>query len=267
VRAASGLAAPNGVACLGGRLYVASRDRITAFTPTPEGGLAGRMDVQTGLPNLAHHGLRYIQAGPDGRLYVSIGSACNICQPTGLQGTIVSVGPNGGGVQRVAWGIRNSVGFDWSGGTLYFTDNGADGMGDDMPPDELNALREGAFYGFPYFGGRVRLRGFESGNPPAQPTPPVYEFQAHVAALGIHFYRGAMFPELRGDALIAEHGSWNRSTPVGYRVVRLRVGAAGAGNGQLFATGIGRPVDVKELPDGSILVSDDSGGRIWRISR
>jgi glucose/arabinose dehydrogenase len=267
VRATSGLVAPNGVTCLGSRLYVASRDRISAFTPTSNGRLADRADIVTGLPGQAHHGLRYIRAGPDGRLYVSIGSPCNICQPQGLQGTIISVSPNGGDVQRAAWGIRNSVGFDWNGGTMYFTDNGADGMGDNTPPDELNELQPGAFYGFPYFGGRVRLRGFEAATPPGPQKPPVYEFQAHVATLGLHFYRGAMFPELRGEALIAEHGSWNRSTPVGYQVVRLRVGGNRSGNGQSFLSGIGRPVDVKELPDGSIVVSDDAGGRIWRVRR
>jgi glucose/arabinose dehydrogenase len=267
VRAASGLVAPNGVACLGNRLYVAARDRVSAFAPAPGGRLANRVDVQTGLPNRAHHGLRYIQAGPDGRLYISIGSPCNICQPQGLQGTIISISPNGGDLRRVAWGIRNSVGFDWSGGIMYFTDNGADGMGDNTPPDELNALRPGTFYGFPYYGGRVRLRGFETATPPVPQTPPVYEFPAHVATLGVHFYRGTMFPELRGEALVAEHGSWNRSTPVGYRVVRLRIGSGVSGNGQSFLHGIGRPVDVKELPDGSIVVSDDAGGRIWRVSR
>jgi glucose/arabinose dehydrogenase len=267
VRAASGLVAPNGVTCLENRLYVASRDRVSAFTPVPGGRLANRADLQVRLPNLAHHGLRYIRSGPDGRLYVSIGSPCNICQPEASQGVIVNLIPSGGDLRRVAWGIRNSVGFDWNGGTLYFTDNGADGMGDNTPPDELNVLQPGAFYGFPYFGGRVRLRGFEAAAPPAPQTPPAYEFQAHVAALGVHFYRGAMFPQLQGEALVAEHGSWNRSTPVGYQVVRLRVGSSRSGNGLRFLSGVGRPVDVKELPDGSIIVSDDAGGRIWRISR
>jgi glucose/arabinose dehydrogenase len=140
-------------------------------------------------------------------------------------------------------------------------------MGDNIPPDELNTLRPGAFYGFPYFGGRMRLRGFETAAPPVPQTPPVYEFQAHVATLGIHFYRGAMFPELRGEALVAEHGSWNRSTPVGYQVVRMRIGGGSSGNGQSFLRSLGRPVDIEELPDGSIVVSDDAGGRIWRISR
>jgi glucose/arabinose dehydrogenase len=240
---------------------------VSAFTPVPGGRLANRADLQVRLPNLAHHGLRYIRSGPDGRLYVSIGSPCNICQPEASQGVIVNISPSGGDLRRVAWGIRNSVGFDWNGGTLYFTDNGADGMGDNTPPDELNVLQPGAFYGFPYFGGRVRLRGFEAAAPPAPQTPPAYEFQAHVAALGVHFYRGAMFPQLQGEALVAEHGSWDRSTPVGYQVVRLRVGSSRSGNGLRFLSGVGRPVDVKELPDGSIVVSDDAGGRIWRISR
>jgi glucose/arabinose dehydrogenase len=119
---------------------------------------SNRADLPIRLPNQVHHGLRYIQAGPDGRLYISIGSPCNICQPEGLQGAIVSISPNGGDLRRIAWGIRNSVGFDWNGGIMYFTDNGADRMGDNTPPDELNELQPGAFYGFPYFGGRVRLR-------------------------------------------------------------------------------------------------------------
>ena len=116
----SGLVAPNGVACLGDRLYVASRDRVSTFTLVPGGRLANRADLPIRLPNQAHHGLRYIQAGPDGRLYISIGSPCNICQPEGLQGTIISISPNGGDLRRMAWGIRNSVGFDWNGGHHVF---------------------------------------------------------------------------------------------------------------------------------------------------
>ena len=263
VRAAAGLSAPNGVACLAGRLFVAARDRVVAFTPGP-GRLGTGEVIRSGLPNKSHHGLRYIKAGPDGRLYVALGSPCNICQPQGLEGSIVRMEPDGGAFERVAWGVRNSVGFDWRGGAMYFTDNGADGMGDDTPPDELNRLSPGAFYGFPFFGGRTRLRGFETAAPPTEQQAPVHEFQAHVAALGIHFYRGGMFPDLRGRALVAEHGSWNRTVPVGRQVVV--VGIEG-GRDSPFVSGIGRPVDVAELPDGSILVSDDAGGKIWRVSR
>ena len=158
---ATGLAAPNGVACQNGRLYVAMRDRVSSWPVRPGGELAGpRVDVFTSLPDKAHHGLRYIRFGPDGRLYLSIGSPCNICQPQGLEGSIIRMGPDGSGRETVATGIRNSVGFDWSPGTgtLFFTDNGADGMGDNRPPDELNEVRQaGSWYGFPYL--------------PLEPTP------------------------------------------------------------------------------------------------
>ncbi|MQW85622.1 sorbosone dehydrogenase family protein [Sinorhizobium saheli] len=261
-RAASGFSAANGVACAGGRLFVASRSRITAFDIGPGGTLSGRRDIRRGLPDSGGHSYRYIGVGPDSRLYVSLGSPCNICLPRGLQGTIVSMNQNGSDLRRVAWGLRNSVGFDWRGGTMFFTDNGADRMGDDIPPDELNALRPGGFYGFPYFGGRTRLTGFEDATPPERQIPPVFEFQAHVAALGIHFFRS-----LGGDALVAEHGSWDRSVPVGYQVVRVRFRGNRPVSAETFLRNVGRPVDVKEAPDGSVLVSDDAGGAIHIFRR
>jgi glucose/arabinose dehydrogenase len=135
-------------------------------------------------------------------------------------------------------------------------------MGDDIPPDELNALRPGGFYGFPYFGGRIRLKGFEDARPPARQIPPVFDFQAHVATLGIHFFRS-----LGGDALVAEHGSWNRSIPVGRQVVRVRFQGGRPVSATTFLRGVGRPVDVKEAPDGSVLVSDDAGGAIYIFRR
>lgn len=256
--AASGFSAPNGVACSGGHLFVASRDRITAFDIGPGGALSGRRDIRRGLPYSGVHSLRYIGIGPDARLYVSLGSPCNICQPRRLQGTIVSMDQNGADLRRVAWGVRNSVGFDWRGGAMFFTDNGADGMGDNIPPDELNALQPGGFYGFPYFGGRIRLKGFENAEPPAPPIPPVFEFQAHVATLGIHFFRS-----LGGDALVAEHGSWDRSVPVGREVVRVHFEGGRPVSVAPFLRGVGRPVDVNEAPDGAILVSDDAGGAVY----
>lgn len=261
-KVASGLSAPNGVACSHGRLFVASRDKVTAFDIGSEGALSGRRDIRHGLPNSGVHSYRYIAVGPDSRLYVSFGSPCNICSPHGLQGTIVSMDQNGSGLRRVAWGVRNSVGFDWRGGTMFFTDNGADRMGDNIPPDELNELRPGGFYGFPYFGGGVRLKGFEDVRPPAQQIPPVFAFQAHVAALGIHFFRS-----LGGDALVAEHGSWNRSVPVGRQVVRVHFQGGRPASATTFLRGVGRPVDVKEAPDGAILVSDDAGGAVYIFKR
>ena len=259
---AGGFSAPNGVACAGGRLFVASREGVFAFTIGAGGGLSGRSEIRRDLPNSGVHSLRYIAVGPDGRLYLSLGSPCNICMPQGLQGTIVSMKQDGSDLATVAAGVRNSVGFDWRGGAMFFTDNGADGMGDNIPPDELNVAEQGAFYGFPYFGGRIRLKGYERAAPPQQQTPPVLEFQAHVAALGIHFFRG-----LGGDALVAEHGSWNRSVPVGRQVVRVRFEGGRAASVQPFARGLGRPVDVKESPDGGILVSDDAGGAVYKLGK
>jgi glucose/arabinose dehydrogenase len=255
---ASGFAAPNGVACSGGRLFVAWRNGMTAFDIGPGGALSGRRDIRRELPNSGVHSLRYIAVGPDSRLYVSLGSPCNICQPQGLQGTIVSMEANGSDLRRVAWGLRNSVGFDWRSGAMFFTDNGADRMGDNIPPDELNELQPGGFYGFPYFGGRIRLKGFEAAQPPTQQIAPLFEFQAHVATLGIHFFRS-----LGGDALVAEHGSWNRTVPVGRQVVRVRFEGGRPVSVATFIGNVGRPVDVKEAPDGSVLVSDDAGGAIY----
>ena len=150
---------------------------------------------------------------------------------------------------------------------MFFTDNGADDMGDNIPPDLLNeAHAPGAFYGFPYVQGHVRLKGFENAEPPRPPVPPVFEFQAHVATLGIHFTRGAMLG-LGGDALVAEHGSWNRTVPVGYEVVLLHFQGGRPTNVEPFARGVGRPVDVKELADGTVIISDDTGGTIYRVTR
>ena len=217
-------------------------------------------------------------AGPRGRLYVAVGAPCNICALSGLEGTIVSLNAGGGMPEIFARGVRNSVGMDFqpASGHLFFTDNGADRMGDDVPPDELNrAARAGLHFGFPYFGGGdSRTSEFRNAEPP-EVTMPVVRFGAHVAALGVHFYRGAMLPaEYRNDAFVAQHGSWNRSVPDGYRVVRVRFDAGGrAQSYEIFAEGWllggsawGRPVDVKELADGSLLVSDDRSGIVYRIT-
>jgi glucose/arabinose dehydrogenase len=232
-----------------------------------------------GLPNKFLHGWRYAKFGPDRKLYVAIGAPCNICEPKGREGSIIRLNPDGSDVETVATGVRNSVGFDWhpKTGEMFFTDNGADNMGDDIPPDELNHVKEiGGFYGFPYIGGKsVRLTGFADKKPPRDPIAPVIEFQAHVAALGIHFYRGDMFPQdYRGDAFVAQHGSWNRSEPVGYRIMRVRFDENGnAVDKEVFADGwleggnaVGRPVDIAELPDGSLIVSDDYADVVYRIS-
>ena len=216
-----------------------------------------------------------------GRLHVAVGAPCNVCAVSGFEGTIIRLDTplNSGRAEIVARGIRNSVGIDFNPltGDMFFTDNGSDFLGDDLPPDELNhATADGLHFGFPFFGGgSARTREFAEQKILGRLVAPVIEFGAHVAALGIHFYRGDMFPRAyRGDAFVAQHGSWNRRIPDGYRVMRIRFDAAGRPVAkEVFAEGWlvgrrawGRPVDIKELPDGSLLISDDKAGVIYRIT-
>ncbi len=284
VRKAEWLKAPNGVAHDGRFLYVVEQHRVVKWVPPSatdpnQPFVALLRPIMTGLPDKGHHGWRYAAFGPDGKLHVSIGSPCNVCRPDGLEGRIIRMDRDGGNVETVATGIRNSVGFDWhpATGELFFTDNGSDGLGDDIPADELNHVtRTGQHFGFPWYGGgRTRTPEFSGEAPPADTVPPVIEFRAHTASLGIHFYRGAMFPAgYRHDAFVAQHGSWNRSSKIGYRIMRVRFDDRGKAVGkEVFASGWlvgerawGRPVDITELGDGSLLVSDDRLGAIWRIS-
>ena len=284
VRMTDRLKAPNGLAHDGRHLYVAEQHRIVRWEPASATDPNQPFDallkvVMTGLPDKGHHGWRYAAFGPDGKLYVSIGSPCNVCAPDGLEGRIIRMDRDGGNVETVARGIRNSVGFDWhpKTGELFFTDNGSDGLGDDIPADELNHVtRTGQHFGFPWYGGgRTRTPEFSVDPLPEGLTPPVIEFGAHTASLGIHFYRGRMFPPAyRHDAFVAQHGSWNRSSKIGYRIMRIRFDDRGKAVGkQVFASGwldgqrtLGRPVDITELADGSLLVSDDVQGAIYRIS-
>ena len=275
-----GLNVANGIAWRDGRLFVADQRRVVSLT-VADLGTSGRAQPRVlfdGLPDKSHHGSRYVALGPDGGVFVAVGAPCNICRGRGLEGSILRFDADGGPPQVFASGVRNSVGMDFhpATGELFFTDNGADGMGDDSPPDELNhAPRAGLHFGFPYYGGGAdRTPDFEGETPPPNEKP-VVRFGAHVAALGVHFYRGQQFPpEYRTDAFVAQHGSWNRSVPDGYRVARVRFDARGQALGwEPFAEGWlvggqawGRPVDVKELGDGSLLVSDDRAGAIYRIT-
>ncbi len=281
---ASGLTAPNGVAWKDGHLYIAEQHRIFRV-PVPDIKSIGSHKAEiifTDLPNKSWHGWRYIAFDAKGRLHVTIGSPCNICKVAGNEGTIIRLPANRAALNQykiVARGVRNSVGLDFhpKTGELFFTDNGADNLGDDVPPDELNhATGDDQHFGFPYFGGgTARTPNFSNQRPPQSVTPPVVAFNAHVAALGIHFYRGNQFPaNYRTDAFVAQHGSWNRTVPDGYRVMRIRMDENGRVIGKsVFADGWlqrgsawGRPVDVAEWTDGSLLVSDDRAGAIYRIS-
>ncbi|HCZ16930.1 MAG TPA: sorbosone dehydrogenase [Candidatus Accumulibacter sp.] len=290
---ASGLQRPVGVAYKDGSLYVSAVNRILRYDriePRVQGEHApaqppAAVVVTDQLPSETHHGWKFIAFGPDGKLYVPVGAPCNICQPDPRRyANILRMNADGSGSEIVARGVRNSVGFDWQPltGELWFTDNGRDLLGDDLPPDELNhAPRAGMHFGYPYchggdlpdpeFGARRRCDEFAA---PAQKLAP------HAAALGMRFYTGTMFPpEYRNQIFIAEHGSWNRSKKIGYRVTLVRLQGSKAIAYETFASGWleegsresgdsvwGRPADVLVLPDGSLLVADDYAGAIYRIT-
>jgi glucose/arabinose dehydrogenase len=278
---ASGLNMPSGIAFRDGALYVAAVNRILryrdvardpAHPPKPE-------VVTDAYPSDAHHGWKFIAFGPDGRLYVPVGAPCNICTPPGpLHATITRLDLAGGRPEVVARGVRNSVGFDFdpASGDLWFTDNGRDWLGDDQPPDELNHLTKvGEHFGFPFcHGNGLRDPEHNAGHACSEFTPPARELGPHVASIGMRFYTGRMFPEkYRGGVFIAEHGSWNRSTPIGYRVTFVKIENGRATSYEPFAAGwlkggaaSGRPADVLVMPDGALLVSDDKAGRIYRIT-
>jgi len=278
----SGLKLANGIAWKDGFLYVAEQHRLTRYpAPDLETLIAAEPEVLfDGLPDRSWHGWRYAAFGPDGALYVSVGAPCNVCAVKGLEGTIQRFRAPGWKPETYASGVRNPVGlaFHPETGHLYFTDNGADNMGDDSPPEEFNhAPKQGLWFGYPWYGGGTdRTLNFKGQPLPREATPPAVTFGAHIAPLGIGFYTGAKFPaEYRGDAFVAHHGSWNRSVPDGYRVARVRfdkitkkaVGWEPFATGWLESNGVawGRPVDVKQTRDGALLVSDDRTGTIYRI--
>jgi glucose/arabinose dehydrogenase len=275
------LTAPNGVAFRDGALYIAAIHRVLRLDDIEArlGSPPAPVVVTDRLPADRHHGWKFIACGPDGLLYVPVGAPCNVCEPPGpLHATITRMRPDGSGLEVFARGIRNSVGFDWHPDTrtLWFTDNGRDWLGDDRPPDELNhAPRPGLHFGFPYcHGGDIRDPQFGGQRACSEFTPPAMRLGPHVASLGMRFYTGTMFPpEYRHQIFIAEHGSWNRSTPIGYRVSLVRLEGDRAVTYETFAQGWlrngrpwGRPVDVLVMPDGALLVSDDHAGAIYRIS-
>ncbi len=278
---ASGLNSPSGIAFRDGALYVGAVNRILRFRDVAR-DLARPPKAEVAsdaYPSDAHHGWKFIAFGPDGKLYVPVGAPCNICAPPGpLHATITRLDLAGGRPEVVARGVRNSVGFDFdpATGDLWFTDNGRDWLGDDQPPDELNHLTKvGEHFGFPFcHGNGIRDPEHNAGRSCGEFTAPARELGPHVAAIGMRFYTGRMFPEkYRGGIFIAEHGSWNRSTPIGYRVSFVKIENGRATSYESFASGwltgstaSGRPADVLVMPDGALLVSDDKAGRIYRIT-
>lgn len=279
---AKGLNNPNGVAFKDGSLYVAEINRIIRFDDIVD-QLDSPNDPVTikELPQYLVHGWRYIGFGPDGKLYVALGANCNSCQHDDeSNATIVRMNPDGSDTEVFARGVRNSVGFDWDPetGELWFTDNGRDLLGNDVPSDELNhAPVKGLNFGFPTcHSGSIPEPdlGSDKNYTCDSMVPPAWMLGPHVAPLGMRFYKGKQFPEeYRGRIFIAEHGSWNRDEPIGYRLVTVRLQNNTAVGHEVFAEGWlqngtawGRPVDVQALEDGSMLVSDDLNGVIYRIS-
>ncbi len=278
---ADGLNMPNGVALWDGDLFVAEVHRILRY-PQIENHLEkpGQPEVvYNKLPRQRSHGWKFIRFGPDGRLYIPVGAPCNVCKrDEPVYASITRMNRDGSGFEIYAHGVRNTVGFDWhpATGELWFTDNGRDWLGDDQPPDELNrASLQGLHFGFPFcHGGVLPDPELGSGQSCDQYTAPAMALGAHVAALGMRFYTGTMFPpEYRNQIFIAEHGSWNRSEKVGYRITLVRLDGDKAVSYEPFATGWltggfawGRPVDLLVMRDGSMLVSDDKNGVIYRIS-
>ena len=289
---AKGLDQPNGVAVHNGALYVATKSKILRFDNIEQhlDAPPAPVVVRDSLPNpSAGHTWKFIAFGPDNLLYMSVGSTCNVCLPAPITATILRMKPDGSNLEVFAEGVRNSVGFDWHPKTreMWFTDNGRDMMGDDVPNDELNvAWKRGLHFGFPFcHQGDVPDPEFGAQRACSTTEPPVQKLGAHVAALGFTFYTGDMFPaSYKNAAIIAEHGSWNRSSPSGYRVMVARTDGRRVTSYETFLDGFmpgrstaaggraatrlatGRPVDVLQMPDGSVLISDDFGNRILRVS-
>ena len=271
---------PSGLFLDGDQLYIAEDSRV----------LRVRFDAETGkivgtpeaiLPDLPRNGMhwtRTIKKGPDGFFYVSIGASCNVCiEKNPWRAGIIRFKP-GEKAELYASGLRNTVGFDWQPGTnvLYGVDNGRDWLGDNLPPEKVNQIKEGGFYGWPYLYGDNQPDpdfGKEAHDRTSHAIPPVYGLPAHVAPLSILFIRHSKMAKFGAAALVAEHGSWNRSQKIGYQVVAL-YWRDGQITEEQFLTGflkqdcdvLGRPVDIVESPDGTIFISDDYNGVIWRVA-
>ena len=268
----TGLDYPFGLAFRGDTLYFAEEGGVRRLDP----GQSTTVPIVSGLPTGGHVS-RSIAFGPDNRLYLAMGSSCDVCDEPPPRAAVTRYNLDGSGPHTVATGLRNSVGlaFNPTTGELWANNNDRDHLGDNVPPEHLNIVRDGAWYGWPqcYLPGRPNPE--YAGADCSTVEPPAITFPAHAAPLGLVFYTGDMFPaEYRGDAFMTYHGSWNRSQPIEPRVVRVLVQSGRPAAIEDFLTGFeprggwrwGRPVSLLVMPDGALLVSDDSGGRIWRVS-
>ncbi len=276
-----GLKRPLGIDLFGGYLYIAESNRIGRATfDSATGKLTGDyVPLVEGFTDNGTHWSKTLRFGPDGQLYLAQGTTCNVCvEEDARRNTLMRFRPDGSAGKIIATGLRNSVGFDWApwSGELYATDNGRDLLGDDFPPCELNRIEEGRFYGWPYYNGD-NVPDPDMGPDPLaaerEPTAPAHGFRAHNAPLGMTFVDTSGWPPgYEHAALVALHGSWNRSTPDGYKVVSLHWTDKGIEERD-FLTGFnqdgdirGRPVDVAQGPDGAIYISDDYAGAIYRVT-
>jgi glucose/arabinose dehydrogenase len=283
----SGLTQPNGLEVRNGALYVFAINRVFRYDNIEDKldnpGQPVELTKEFNLPSEIHHNWKYVAFGPDGKIYVQVGANCNICEfDQGVRGQIRRYNADGTGMEIVARGVRNTVGFDWHPVTqeLWFTDNGRDWAGDAGPQDELNRLpkgMEGANFGFPYCHAEgIPDPDIRIPNACAGVIMPAALLGPHTAGLGIKFYTGNMFPaEYRNVAFIARRGSWNRAQKSGYDVVLARTHPGGTATIEPFMTGLldeqknefyGRPTYVLQMPDGAMLVSDEQNGAIYRIS-
>ncbi len=274
-----GLNIAHGILLDEGWLYVAEQHRVFRVRfDAQKGAVHGKREtIVKGMPNTGGHVTRTLKKGPDGWFYVSVGSSCNVCRETHpWRATILRFHPDKGKKPQIfATGLRNTVGFDWhpQTGKLYGVDNGRDWLGDNFPPDELNLIEPGKFYGWPYRNGDNVPDPDLGKRFTGKAEKPVFAIAAHTAPLSIRFLRHQKPADMQNVALIAQHGSWNRSTKDGYRLISLHFGKDGTIKRKVFLGGflrgqkvIGRPVDILERKDGSLLVSDDFNGTIWRIT-
>ena len=276
---ASGLRQPHGLAFRDGALYVGETNRVSRLTDDNGDGVYESVQGLANLPSGGGHSTRTIGFGPDGMLYVSVGSSCNVCvEQDERRAAILQMQPDGSNTRVYARGLRNAVGFVFQPGTgdLWATNNGRDNLGDDQPPETVNLVHDGDDFGWPrcvngrypdpQYGGPGSCDGI---------TRPAVEMQAHSAPLGLDFYSGSAFPtDYQGALYVAFHGSWNRSIPTGYKVVQIPM-RDGRPTGDVVdfisgwlenGKGWGRPVDVLTAPDGSLFVSDDKKGWIYRVT-
>jgi len=277
------LTQPAGVALRGGALYVFAIDKVLRFDGIEANPNVQPVDMTAAfkLPKEQHHNWKYVAFGPDGKLYVPFGAPCNICTPGDEYAQIRRYNADGSGMEVIARGVRNTQGFAWHPDTkeMWFTDHGRDWMGDDGPEDELNRMpRTGLNFGFPHcHANGVADKDIKKADPCGGVTLPVQTMGPHAAAMGVHFYTGSMFPaEYRNTMFVARKGSWNRTRKFGYDVVTVKADADGR-NPKVtpFMTGFldsgtdafsGRPTYFLQMPDGSLLISDEQLGAIYRIS-